>query len=221
MRLRNTLILLCALALLATSPAAFAGGSEVMRTLDLNLSAAGVETLSLEVPVGETHVEGTSGDQVTLVVEVRCERPVKTRCEEAARAIELSTGSRGNRLSVEVDGWPKSKSSGLTVNVDVKMPQGLKLDAEQGVGELETLGLVSDVRLELGVGEVRIRGREENVRRVDLEVGVGEAVLRLSDREIEGKGFIGRELDWRHGRGAAAVEVDCGVGEVDVRLDEE
>ena len=65
-----------------------------------------------------------------------------------------------------------------------------------------------------------IRGRQEHVRRVDLEVGVGEALLHLGDREIEGKGFIGRELKWAAGIGNAAVEVECGVGEVDVRLDE-
>jgi hypothetical protein len=80
---------------------------------------------------------------------------------------------------------------------------------------------VSDVSLDLGVGEAHIRGRQESVRRVSLEVGVGEAMLHLGERRIEGKGFIGRELDWRHGRGAAAVVVDCGVGEVDVKLDEE
>jgi hypothetical protein len=220
MRIHKSLLLLCALALLAAGLPA-AADSEVLRTLNLNLSASGVDTLSLEVPVGETYVEGTDGDQVSLVVEVRCETPVKARCEQAARALELSSRNRDGRLRVEVDGWPKSKSSGLSLDVRVDMPRGLKLDAEQGVGEFETLGLVSDVSLDLGVGEARIRGRQENVRSVNLEVGVGEAMLHLGDRDIEGKGFIGRELDWRHGRGAAAVDVDCGVGEVDVQLDEE
>jgi hypothetical protein len=89
-----------------------------------------------------------------------------------------------------------------------------------GVGEFEARGLTADLELDLGVGEVRIHGRERSVKRVALEVGVGEALLRLGDRRIEGKGFIGRELDWNHGTGAAALKVDCGVGEVDVRLDE-
>lgn len=220
MRIHKSLLLLCTLALLAAVLPA-AADSATLRTLDLNLSASGVDTLSLEVPVGETYVEGTDGDQVSLVVEVRCETPVKSRCEQAARALELSSRNRGGRLRVEVDGWPKAKSSGLSLDVRVKMPRGLKLDAEQGVGEFESLGLVSDVTLDLGVGEARIRGRQENVRSVNLEVGVGEAMLHLGDREIEGKGFIGRELDWRHGQGAAAVDVDCGVGEIDVQLDEE
>jgi hypothetical protein len=225
---RNTLLPLLALAAVAFAAAAFAGSAhehdghdaKVIRTLDLKLSAAGVDSLGLDVPVGETHIEGSDGSEVRLEVEVRCGQPVKARCTEAAQHLELASTRKGDRLAVEIKGWPKSDNDNLSVAVHVRMPRGLDLDAEMGVGEFESRGLTADLSLDLGVGEVRIQGSEESVQRVDLEVGVGEAQLRLGDRKIEGKGFIGRELDWRHGKGNAALKVECGVGEIDVRLDD-
>jgi hypothetical protein len=208
-----------ALALALLSPAA-ADDDKVVRRLDLSLSTSGVSLLDLEVPVGETAVEGGDGDEVDIEVEVRCDRPVKARCSAAAEGIELVSARRGERLAVEIKGWPKAKNQGLTLGVRVRMPHDLDLDAEMGVGEFDARGLTADLTLDMGVGEVRIHGRERSVRRVALEVGVGEALLRLGDREIEGKGFIGRELAWNHGKGTAALEVACGVGEIDVRLDD-
>lgn len=220
--LRPTPFLLAALLVAGAALPAAAGSSETLRNLNLSLDAEALETLSVEVPVGEFHVSGSDASDVRVEVAVRCNRPVKSRCEAAAGELALSSNNRGGRLVVEIENWPKNHdNSGLNLEVRVEMPKGLNLDAELGVGEFEAVGLVGDLSLDLGVGEANIRGRQEHVRRVDLEVGVGEAVLRLGDREIEGKGFIGRELEWAGGTGRAAVEVDCGVGEVDVRLDEE
>lgn len=215
--LRSALLL--ALAAIACAPLAHADDAKTMRNLDLTLSTAGVAQLDLDVPIGETSVEGSEAGNVRVEVEVRCDRPVESRCAEAAKEVELVSARKGERLEVEVKGWPKSKNQGLSVAVRVVMPHDLDLDAEMGVGEFEARGLTADLDVDLGVGEVRIHGRERSVKRVALEVGVGEAMLRLGDRRIEGKGFIGRELDWAHGTGAAALKVDCGVGEVDVRLE--
>lgn len=210
-----------AAALLTAAPAE-AGGSQTMRTLRVDLAADDATALDLEVPVGEVRIDGTDGSRVEAAVEVRCNRPVKARCEELARKVELASGNSRDRLWVKLDGWPhKGNDSGLSVHVELSMPRQLKLGAELGVGELEAVGLVSDMDIEIGVGEATIRAREEHVRRVDLEVGVGEATLRVGSRTIEGKGFIGRDLAWSQGPGAAALRVDCGVGEVDVRLEDE
>jgi hypothetical protein len=211
-----------AAALLLLPAAAEAGGSETLRTLRVDLSAGDAGTLEIEVPVGEVRVDGTDGSRVEATVEVQCNRPVKSRCEAMAQRVELASGSAGERAWIKLDGWPSGKdSSGLSVRVELSMPRQLGLVADLGVGEFEAVGLVSDLALDLGVGEATIRAREEHVRRVDLEVGVGEAVLRVGERTIEGKGFIGRDLAWSHGHGAAALKVDCGVGEVDVRLEDE
>lgn len=220
MKLRYLLLTILAAGLVFTAPAASAD-SETLRNLNLNLTADDATSLDLEIPVGELHVEGTSGDTVQVRIAVQCNRPVKTRCEKAAQRIEAVSETRRDKLSVELDNWPRGDDGdGLSVEVRVEMPATLSLDADLGVGEFESVGLLADLTLDLGVGEATIRGREERVRRVDLEVGVGEANLRVRDRNYEGKGFIGRELEWSNDRGEAALRVDCGVGEVDVRLDD-
>lgn len=218
---RPTPLLLVLLLLAGAALPAAAGSSETLRNLSLNVDADELEALAVEVPVGELHLEGGDEARVRVAVAVRCNRPVKTRCEKAAEELALSSESRRGRLEVAIENWPRNRNNdGLNLEVRIDLPRTLKVDAELGVGEFEAVGLVSDLNLDLGVGEASIRGRQEHVRRVDLEVGVGEALLHLGDREIEGKGFIGRELKWAAGIGNAAVEVECGVGEVDVRLDE-
>lgn len=207
-------------ALLLPVPA-HADDSETLRTLKINLTSGDAESLRLDVPVGEVQVEGTDGNQVVVRVALNCNRPVKERCREMARKVELSSGNSGSTLQVELDGWPKNlNNSGLSAAVEIQMPRQLGLRAELGVGEFRSVGLISDLSLDIGVGEANIRAREADVRRVNLEVGVGEAILRTRDRDIEGSGFIGRDLAWSDGPGKANLKVDCGVGEVDVRLDE-
>ena len=57
------------------------------------------------------------------------------------------------------------------------------------------------------------------VGEVSVDTGVGEATLYADGRHVEGKGFVGKSLNWSKGRGKAAITVDCGVGEADIRLE--
>jgi hypothetical protein len=54
---------------------------------------------------------------------------------------------------------------------------------------------------------------------VELTVGVGDVRLRNRYDRWDGSGFISRALRWHEGEGEAKVEVDLGVGDVDVALD--
>jgi hypothetical protein len=89
-----------------------------------------------------------------------------------------------------------------------------------GVGELEVAGVDDDLSIDLGVGEVDVSVPEARFRSVDLDAGIGEASLRLPEGRYQGRRsfLIGSELDWHEGRGQAALVVDLGVGEVEVRL---
>lgn len=209
-----------AASLLAAGPA-WAEHPETLRTLKVNLAADDATSLRIDVPVGEVEVEGTDDAQVVAHVDLNCSRPVKERCRQMARRIQINSGNSNGDLSVELDGWPKNlNNSGLSADVMVAMPRHLALTADLGVGEFEATGLVADLTLDIGVGEASIRALEKSVGRVDLEVGVGDASLRVGERRIEGSGFVGRDLSWGDGPGKAALRVDCGVGEIDVRLED-
>ena len=205
--------------LLPAAPALAGSSSEAVARSARTLSAAGISTLSVDAPVGEFTFTGEARSDVEVRLTVRCERPVKIPCRDAARRIAIASATRDETLVVEIDQWPKKRNDGLHLELDVALPRDLALTADLGVGEVEVSGVDGGLTLDLGVGEVTVHAAESAVRRVSLEVGVGEASLRVGNRLVEGKGFLGKDLDWSLGTGRSAVKVDCGVGEVSVRLE--
>jgi hypothetical protein len=214
---RHRPIVLLVLAALAL-PAVARGGEDTVRELTRNLSATGAERVSVEAPVGEFRIEGAATSTISAAIDVRCRRPVEAGCRRKAEAIELVTGHRGELATVAVRGWPKHGNDGLSLRLRVTMPRDVAVEGEFGVGELVVVGLEAGARLELGVGEIDVEVPADSVRRASLEVGVGEASLVVGGRRIEGKGFIGRQIDWANGRGRHLVDAECGVGEIEVRL---
>lgn len=216
---RRRLPAVFAFAAAAVLPAfAGAGGTTDVRTLSADVPAGGAERVVVEAPVGEFRIEGAVTSTVAVRVAVRCEKPVDNDCRRKAERIELAAGADGDRVVVDLRGWPKGGNDGLSLSLHVTMPRDLPLSGEFGVGELDVRGLVAGASLELGVGEMSLELPADSVRQTELEVGVGEASLHVGGRRIEGKGFIGRALDWTSGRGRHAVDAEVGVGEIEVRL---
>lgn len=210
------LALLLGAALLGSLPAA---ADEVVRTLDRQFSAADMTGIHLDFPVGEVEVGAGTGRQVQVQVKLECDSSRQTRCVEAAKGIEVVAGRSADRLHVELKGWPKGGTRGLEAHFVVSVPRDLPLEAELGVGEMVISGLESDLNADLGVGEVTIRMAESAVASVNMDTGIGEANLYAQGHHWESAGLFTRELKWREGRGKAAINVDCGVGEAQVRLD--
>jgi hypothetical protein len=210
------LALLVGVALLGSLPAA---ADEVVRTLDRQLSAADVSGIHLDFPVGEVEVAAGTGRQVQVQVRLECDSKRQSRCVEAAKEIEIISSTSSDRLHVGLKGWPKAGTRGLEAHYVVSVPRDLALKAELGVGEMRISGLESDVNADIGVGEVTVKMAASAVASVNVDTGVGDANLFAQGRHWESSGLVSRELNWREGRGKAAINVDCGVGEAEVRLD--
>lgn len=211
------LVPIAAAVLLAALPAA-ADDDVVVRTLERQVSAAEASRISLDFPVGELVVEAGSGREVAVHIDLECDGWRKARCVEAAKKIELVARS-GNNLKLELKGWPKSGSHGLEGNFRVTVPRDLPLNAELGVGEMRITGLEADLSATLGVGDVTVVMPESAVGEVHVDTGVGDANLSAGGERFAGSGFVGKELDWTKGSGKAEVEIDCGVGEAQIRLE--
>lgn len=210
------LALLVGAALLGSLPAA---ADEVVRTIDRQLSAAEVSGIHLDFPVGELQVDAGAGRQVQVQVRLECDSNRQNRCMEAAKGIEVISSTSSDRLHVGLKGWPKAGTRGLEAHVTVSVPRDLALRAELGVGEMRISGLESDVDADIGVGEVTVKMAESAVASVSVDTGVGDSNLFAQGRRWESSGLISRELKWHEGHGKAAITVDCGVGEAEVRLD--
>jgi hypothetical protein len=203
-------------ALLGSLPAA---ADEVVRTLDRQTSAADVSSIHLDFPVGEVQIDAGTGRQVQVHLRLECDSQRQTRCVEAAKGIEVMAGRSGDRLHIQLKGWPKAGTRGLEAHFVVTVPRDLPLKAELGVGEMRISGLESDLDADVGVGEIRVKMPEATVASVSVDTGVGDANLFAQGHRWESSGLVSRELKWHEGRGKAAINVDCGVGEAEVRLD--
>lgn len=210
------LILPLAAILVGALPAA-AAADDVVRTLNQAFPVNAAGEIDLDFPVGELIVEAWDEAQVKVEARVECESK-SGRCAEAAKALRLTASTSSQRLSVELQGWPKGGTRGLEVHARVKVPRDLPLTAALGVGELNISGIEGDLNADVGVGEVRVAMQQSAVGSVHLDTGVGEANLSAGGKRYESSGFIAKELSWTRGAGQADVQVDCGVGEINVEL---
>lgn len=206
---------LAALCALWPCPPASAGDE---RTIRHRLPTGNASAVRVEVPVGEVWVEGTDGGELVVAVDLRCEEG-RRRCPEAAQRVRLDSLSEGGELRLAIADWPRHGDQGLELELVLQLPRSLALALQVGVGEVHVDGLTNQLALELGVGEAELHLPESAVGEVHVSVGVGEASLTVHQHEIEGNGFLGRNIDWKGGTGGARVSVDCGVGEVAVKLD--
>src|SRR6185503_15127457 len=102
-------------------------------------------------------------------------------------------------------GIPKTESHGLQVSARLLVPRALATRIEMGVGELKVREMHGQLDLDLGVGEVDVRGPEHAYRSARAETGVGDASVRTRAGQVRDRGFIGRSALWDDGAGAGAI----------------
>ncbi|MBI2212567.1 MAG: hypothetical protein HYU52_02885 [Acidobacteria bacterium] len=179
--------------------------------------AAGVKLVRLDHPVGELEIVGASVNAVEVRMEIDCD---SRSCERQIDDIRLESRSKNGELRLAVDGYP-TFGKGMSVNLEIRVPHGVALAIEHGVGEISIDGVDGDIELESGVGEVDIHASSKSFRSAEIELGVGESELTVDGTSVKGDSFlfVGGETEWHKGRGESRLKVEVGVGEATVRLD--
>ncbi|HEV7509027.1 MAG TPA: hypothetical protein VGS07_29395 [Thermoanaerobaculia bacterium] len=214
--MKKTALILAA-ALLWVLPAS-AADEVVVRSFRQQIPIANAHQIHLDFPVAELNVDSAPGDQVGLDVKVKC-REKTGRCADRAHELKLVYDNSGEVFKIEMKKFPKWHGSGkLHIVARITVPRDLALRAELGVGEMNIHGIAGDLTVNLGVGQVNIDLPKEAVGSVHLDTGIGEASLVASGRHYESAGLMTKELSWNQGIGRSKVNVDCGVGEIDVVL---
>lgn len=184
--------------------------------------ARDVRSLEIVFPAGGLEISAADGDEITVTMTARCRglgERCRGRCRERAERIRLVSETHGGTLSFKLEGMRKTFPDGLAVHLEFMVPRSLGLSVEMGAGDLDIGSLHGDVKVELGAGDVNIHLPEREVSTVELNVGVGDARIRLRDDSIDGSGFLSKRVHWSSGPGSSRVNVDLGVGDVDVALD--
>lgn len=199
--------------------AAAAHASSVVRNIHETLDLQSGEVLDLDLPVGELQVEGRAAGKAKVSVEIECSSG-RRRCLSAAEEIELTVRRRGNRQVLEIDGWPRWGTGGLSVNVIALVPYATPVAIDMGVGQVTVEGLESDLWIDLGVGEIEVMMKSDHVNSVNLDTGIGKSSIVLAGQRLPNeRSFLGGEADWSEGKGAARIRIDVGVGAIEVELE--
>jgi hypothetical protein len=137
---------------------------------------------------------------------------------ERANRLRLTANDEGDVLTLKIDKFPKFPHN-MHLEGTLQVPKALAVHVEMGVGEVKIYDMEGELDVDLGVGEVQAHLPNENVRAVDIAVGVGDATLRRQGQTIASRGFIGREVHWDDGGGHSRVRFQIGVGDGEVRLE--
>jgi len=205
--------LVCALAVLIPLSAQ----AREVREFERDFDARDAERLVVDIPIGELSVQGSSGDAIEAKVSIDC-RFRESRCRELAEDVDLVIRQRGSELVLELEGIRSWKSLGLELEIEMKAPARLALEVDFGVGELEIAGFENDITVDQGIGELNVRMDSSTVDTVDIDAGIGDAMMRYPGGKLSTAGVFGNDLRWSDGSGSARVLLDLGIGEVDLRL---
>jgi len=192
--------------------AAFNGQEEKR---ELSLDAAGVETLDIEAGAGSLNVSGVAGTGRILVI-ATIEVP-GANADEAQQVIEedlvLNLQNDGSRASLA--GYfrdsRRSSNDSPRVNLDVRVPERLSLDIEDGSGSIEVRDVNGGIELEDGSGSIRVTDNGGPLR---IRDGSGSIEIERAGGDIrikDGSGSITvAEVE-------GSVTIEDGSGSIDAR----
>lgn len=195
-------------ALFALALPVWAEGS--CKTLEHRFDAAALKALSLEVHVGELSVAAADDAAVHLELRV-CPRSNWFRLSKVESA-ELRVEQEEHSLALRVS------EDRFEEHWTLRVPAGVALTVEMGIGEARVEGMRGDITAELGIGDLRIEGLAADYGKVNVESGIGDATLEVpDDRADGGRALVSAHSGWTSsGKGSISAEV--GIGEAEIRL---
>lgn len=202
--------------LLAVVPVLAAEGfGELAKTFEIEPG----QMVRLHLPVADLRLEVADGNQIKADLLVKCRWDQD--CTEVLSEIDLVASSTSRRFVVDLKGLSRWQSAKIEVEGTIVVPRAADLELEIGVGDLKIYGVERNLRVDMGVGKVKIWQPPAVVKAISLEVNVGEAtILGGADDASNRRSFlVGNEVFWDKGPGDTRVDVEVGVGEISLWLE--
>ena len=197
-------------------PGAADDAKPIVRTLDGSWTT-GARAVDLKLPPGDFTIDSATDGRLSATIDVLCK--VRGRvCDEQADRLSLEAKPRNGRFLLNVAGVPSKMRNGMALRGRIRIPPGIQVAVDMGVGELEVNSLEGDLDVNLGVGKVSVRMPESAVRFVEMSIGVGDGELVAAGHDVESRGWLGKRVDWT-GKGKSNVRVSLGVGEARIALE--
>lgn len=183
--------------------------SATAKQLSAQFPSAGLTQLQIQNGVGELRFE--QSNDATISVEVDVKPAEKWLFKEAdVEAATLESSVKADRLTISV---PMDDTEQKWL---VKIPKGMALDLQVGVGEIDIKAQASDINASIGVGSFKATAPVSNYRKIALSAGVGEVSVKTNTSVKVDRHLIGGEATY-DGSGSDIISVDVGVGDAVVR----
>ncbi|WP_163937214.1 hypothetical protein [Paraferrimonas sp. SM1919] len=174
-----------------------------------------IDQISLDVGVGQIHVEGTDSDKIEIKV------VIKTADEKEGfsfgfdrndlDAIELVTKLKRGKMHLEL-----SDQDDIHQHWILFVPNTLDVAIEAGVGEVSITQMSQDINVNVGVGTVEIKHPSNNFSKLDFKVGVGDMDLKHDSAYAEISSHLIGERFYQRGTAGPELAINAGVGEITI-----
>lgn len=199
--------LLCLGSLLTAMSAA----AEERVTRDYSFDLSGIREIEFHASVGSLRILPADGEKVELVLAIEGKDGGWFRGTRDVSDVELLSEVRGDRLILE------QTEEHTNTEWTVRLPAVALTTIDMGVGEIVAEFNATELSIELGVGDVEVSAPLASAGRVDLEVGVGEATLKGGRRVETQRRMVSQQVHGE-GEGALDIDIDNGVGNIDLEL---
>lgn len=176
-----------------------------------NFETPGPISVSVELGVGSLRVSAAERTETT--VHVRPTDPDKKGDVSAAEQtrVEYENGALVVKAPKNWRQW-SFRGRGESVDVEISLPSGSRLNGEAGVASVRSSGSLGDCRFKLGVGDIQI----DEASGIDLRTGAGDVAIGRGNGDVEvstGSGAV--RIDSIEGHGVVKdSNGDISIGEV-------
>lgn len=203
----STLALTC---LLIANTASADSRKEITQAFD----ASDFDKLRLEITAGEIDIDTYDGEEIQVEISLRSQRRWFSWNNGDVDDVELTVREGESELFLRID------EKDIEQHWQVNLPAKLALEMELGVGEVHIKDFSNNLEMEVGVGEIRVDVISSNYRSIHASTGVGDANIRgFEGGSGNERNFISADA-YYEGRGDMEIEIELGVGEIQIRNDE-
>ena len=200
------------MAMLAAS-LADAGLTDFEEERDLELNADGIQSLSIDAGAGSMDVTGVDGlDKITVKATIVVPDADEDDAKKVmAKEMNLSLEQDGNeaQLNAHFDRNFMGLGSNAYIVLDVRVPQGMSVNIDDGSGSIDVIDIVGDVTIDDGSGSIDV----SNVASLKIDDGSGSIDVKNVAGDVsivDGSGSI----SVKHVEGS--VTIDDGSGSIKV-----
>ncbi len=211
MKRLNLSILALATTLFASSILA---DDETHVTQHYSFSLNDVNEVYIDGGIGVMEVIHSDADDIKIELEIEGKRRFWVMNKRDISDLELVQSQRGDTLKIRMN---QDDVEHVEIHWRIELPSVARTHVNLGVGQITGEFADTELKLDVGVGAADIAIVRSSAGRVNASAGVGSAELHGASNVVSKRVMISEEI-YGYGDGKNHMELNVGVGEVQVRL---